>query len=57
MLLQDKIAVVTGATRGIGKAIAIEFAKQGAFLVLNGTNEALLRKLKEEINLMNEKST
>lgn len=54
MLLQDKIAVVTGATRGIGKAIAIEFAKQGAFLVLNGTNEALLRKLKEEINLMNE---
>ncbi len=28
--LKDKIAVVTGASRGIGRAIAIEFARQGA---------------------------
>lgn len=54
MLLKNKVAVITGATRGIGKAIAVEFAKQGASLILNGTNEALLQKLKEEINLMNE---
>jgi len=54
MLLKNKVAVITGATRGIGKAIAVEFAKQGASLILNGTNEALLQKLKVEINLMNE---
>ncbi len=33
--LQGKIAVVTGASRGIGKAIAIELAKGGADIVIN----------------------
>ena len=30
MLLKDKNVIITGASRGIGKGIAIEFAKQGA---------------------------
>ncbi len=32
--LQDKVAIITGASRGIGRAIASVFAAQGARLVL-----------------------
>lgn len=34
MILQGKVAVITGAARGLGRASAIEFAKNGADLVL-----------------------
>ena len=37
--LQDQIAIVTGATAGIGKAIALTFAKQGATVIAIGTNQ------------------
>ncbi len=32
--LQDKVAIVTGASRGIGKAVALEFVRQGAHVVV-----------------------
>lgn len=35
MLLKDKIVAVTGASRGIGRATAIECARQGAHVALN----------------------
>ena len=41
---RDRAAVITGSSRGIGKAIAVELAKQGAFIVLNGRNEKRLKE-------------
>lgn len=55
MLLKDKVAIITGATRGIGRAIAEIFAENGALLVLNGTNKEALNKLQEDINLEGKK--
>lgn len=49
MNFNGKVAVITGGTRGIGKAIALEFAKSGASLVLNyvGNDEAAIKTLEE----------
>ncbi len=48
--LQDKIAIVTGATRGIGKEIALLFAKEGAQLIITGRNTELLNQTAKEIS-------
>lgn len=50
-MLQGKCAVITGASRGIGREIALKYAKEGANIVLNYRNseeEAL--QLKEELD-------
>lgn len=49
-MLTGKIALVTGAGRGIGAAIAKEFAKEGAFVIINyNGSEEKARALAEEI--------
>ncbi|MCX5918936.1 MAG: SDR family NAD(P)-dependent oxidoreductase, partial [Deltaproteobacteria bacterium] len=49
MRLKDKVALVTGAGRGIGEAIALLFAEEGANLVVNDVNEANAKSSVEKI--------
>lgn len=52
MTLRDKIALVTGASRGIGKAIALAMASNGADVAIVGTNKEHLEKAADEIQAM-----
>jgi NAD(P)-dependent dehydrogenase (short-subunit alcohol dehydrogenase family) len=47
--LENKVAVVTGAGRGIGRAIAIGMAEAGADVVLLSRTEEDLREVAAEI--------
>lgn len=48
-MLKGKVALVTGASRGIGKAIALEYAANGATVIINynGSQEKALETLEE----------
>lgn len=47
--MTNPVVVITGASRGIGKAIALKFASNGFNLFLGGTNSESLERLKQEI--------
>jgi 3-oxoacyl-[acyl-carrier protein] reductase len=47
--LQDRVAVVTGSSRGIGAAIALRFATEGAHVAVNGRDAAAIDAVCEEI--------
>ncbi|PAF34666.1 3-oxoacyl-ACP reductase [Terribacillus saccharophilus] len=51
----NKVVVVTGATKGIGREIALTFARHGASLIVNGRNRERLAALQNDIQ--NEGST
>lgn len=47
-MLKNKTVVITGSSRGIGRGLAIQFAKEGANIVLNARKE-IVPELIEEI--------
>jgi NAD(P)-dependent dehydrogenase (short-subunit alcohol dehydrogenase family) len=56
MIFSGKIAMVTGAAQGIGKAIAIAFAREGANLVLADTNYKKVQETAAEVERIGRKS-
>ena len=48
-MLKDKVAIVTGASRGIGRAIAAAFAREGAAVIICGRNQETLDRVAEEM--------
>src|SRR5262245_49149428 len=50
MKLQDKVAIITGAAHGIGKAIATRFAQEGALIALVDMDETAGQAVAEAIN-------
>lgn len=47
--LKDKIAFVAASSDGLGKAVALELAKEGATIIINGRNKDKLEQTRQEI--------
>jgi dehydrogenase/reductase SDR family protein 7B len=47
--MKDKVVVITGATSGIGRALAYECAARGARLVISGRNNEKLMEISEDL--------
>lgn len=53
---QNKVVLITGATRGIGKQLALDFEKLGASLILTSTNAIQVKNLNQELEKNNKQN-
>jgi 3-oxoacyl-[acyl-carrier protein] reductase len=53
-MLNHKIVLITGASKGIGKAMCLFFAKNGARIILTGRNTILLEEIKNTLDFHHE---
>ena len=56
MRLKDKIALITGAGRGIGRAIAVAFAKEGADVILSARSRDQLEEVARDLETLGGKA-
>ena len=57
LALANRVAVVTGASRGIGRAVALELARQGAHVVALARTQGALEALDDEIRALGGQAT
>lgn len=48
--LKGKVAFVAASSQGLGKSVALEFAREGANVIINGRNSELLEQTRKEID-------
>jgi NAD(P)-dependent dehydrogenase (short-subunit alcohol dehydrogenase family) len=52
MMLHEKIVMITGASKGLGKELALQFAREGAKLAVCARNQGPLREVEMEIHAL-----
>jgi NAD(P)-dependent dehydrogenase (short-subunit alcohol dehydrogenase family) len=55
--LAGRLALITGATRGIGRAVAVAYAREGAHVILTGRTTGALEEVDDEIRALSGSAT
>ena len=56
MIFKDKVSLITGGARGIGREIALAFAKEGSDIVICDVNQEALNATRQEIEALGRKA-